>query len=113
MHRLIILPILLLGLAGISGCQEKAKAPETDMLALRQAVLKKTQQIYLIHLKLDSASTEISEAEMKANSGNCSDSEYLTAEAYRNIENADQALLELGRELQELFNLDIDVSGPT
>lgn len=112
MHRPIVLSILLLGMSGLIGCQEKAKAPETDMLALRQAVMKKTEQIYYIHLKLDSASTEISKAEMKASGGDCSDTEYLTAEAYRNLEKADEALLELGRDLQELFNLDIEVAGP-
>jgi chromosome segregation ATPase len=111
MHRPIILIILLLGLTGLSGCQEKAKAPEPDMMALRQAVMKKTQEIYLIHLKLDSASSEITKAELKARDGDCSDTEYLTAEAYRNLQNADEDLLELGRELQVLFNLDIDVAG--
>jgi hypothetical protein len=79
MHRPIILIILLLGLTGLSGCQEKAKAPEPDMMALRQAVMKKTQEIYLIHLKLDSASSEITKAELKARDGDCSDTEYLTA----------------------------------
>jgi len=112
MHRSMFLPILILVLVCLTGCQEKAKAPETDMLALRQAVLKKTQQIYLVHLKLDTASTEITKAEMKARSGDCSDSEYLAAEAYRNLQRADEDLLELGRELQALFNLDIDVNNP-
>jgi len=106
-----ILPTLVLGTAILTACQPKTTEPEVDMRALRQAVLKKTEQIYLIHLKLDSASTDITAAEMKARNADCADAEYLAADAYRNLEQADEALLELGRELQELFNLDIKMNG--
>jgi len=108
MHRSMFLPLLLLGFIALPGCQEKTQKPEVDMAALRQAVMKQTERIYWIHLKLDSASSAITEAEMKARSAECSDAGYLTAEAYRNLEKADEALLELGRDLQELFNLDMD-----
>jgi len=110
MRRSIILPVLFLGLAVLSACKEQAAQPEVDMQALRQAVIKKTEQIYLIHLKLDSASTDITKAELKARNADCSDAEYLAADAYRNLEQADEALLELGRDLQELFNLDIEMN---
>jgi chromosome segregation ATPase len=110
MRRSVVLPALFLGLAMLSACQQKAAQPEVDMQALRQAVLKKTEQIYLIHLKLDSASTDITKAELKARNAECSDAEYLAADAYRNLEQADEALLELGRDLQELFNLDIEMA---
>jgi len=79
------------------------------MAELRQAVLKKTQDLYLIHLKLDTAAADITEAELKAGNADCSDAEYLAAEAYRNLEKADQDLLQLGRDLQALFNLDIEI----
>jgi len=108
MHRSLTLFTLFLGLITLSACQERAAQPEVDMQALRQAVLKKTEQIYWIHLRLDSASTDITRAESKARSGECPDAEYLASDAYRNLEKADEALLELGRDLQELFDLDIE-----
>jgi hypothetical protein len=110
MRRSLILPTLFLGLAILSACTERTTQPEVDMQALRQAVLKKTEQIYLIHLKLDSASTAVTEAELKARNADCPDAEYLAADAYRNLEQADEALLELGRDLQELFDLDIEMA---
>jgi len=97
----------MLGLATVTACQEQVTPPDVDMQALRQAVSKQTEQIYWIHLKLDSASRAVSEAELKGRDSECSDVGYLTGEAYRNLEQADEALLELGRELQELFNLDL------
>lgn len=109
MHRSIFLTILFLGFVALPGCQEKTQKPKVDMAALRQAVMKKTEQIYWIHLKLDSASTAITEAEKKSRNADCSDAGYLTAEAYRNLEQADETLLELGRDLQELFNLDMEM----
>jgi hypothetical protein len=110
MRRSLMLPVLFLGLMALAACQEKAPPPDVDMQALRQAVMKQTERLYWIHLKLDSASTAVTEAEMKARNDDCSDAEYMAAEAYRNLEQADQALLELGRDLQELFNLDMEVS---
>jgi hypothetical protein len=111
MRQFFLPATLLLSLALLSGCQDKTPQPGVDMNALRLAVQKKTEQLYLIHLKLDTAAADITKAELKAQSGDCSDAEYLAAEAYRNIEKADQSVLELGRELQELFNLDIEGAG--
>jgi hypothetical protein len=102
--------IPLLCLLVLSACQEQAKSPGPDMSAIRQAVAEKTERIYWIHLRLDSASKDITEAEAKARSANCADAEFLAAEAYRNVEKADDALLVLGRDLQELFNLDIEAA---
>jgi hypothetical protein len=107
MSRILPTLFLLMSVALISGCQKPAPEPEVDMVALRQAVLKKTQEIYLIHLKLDTAAADITEAELKANSGDCSDAEYLAADAYRSLQKADEDLLQLGRDLQVLFNLDV------
>jgi hypothetical protein len=110
MRRLLMLPVLLLGLMVLSACQEKAPQTEVDLQALRQAVMQQTERIYWIHLKLDSASKAVTETELKARNDDCSDAEYIVAEAYRNLEQADEALLELGRDLQELFNLDIEMT---
>jgi len=107
MSRLVVLSVLVLCLVSLTACQQKVPEPEIDMQALRQAVLKKTEQIYLIHLKLDTAITEITSAETKARGSDCTGSEYHAAEAYRNVQQADEALLQLGRELQEMFNLDV------
>jgi len=111
MPRSLMLPVLLPGLLVLlAGCQEKAPRAEVDLQAMRQAVMQQTERIYWIHLKLDSASKAVTEAELKARDDDCSDAEYMASEAYRNLEQADQALLELGRDLQELFNLDMEVS---
>lgn len=107
MSRFVILPTLLLSLVSLTACQQKVPEPEIDLQALRQAVMKKTEQIYLIHLKLDTAATEITSAETKARGSDCSGAEYHAADAYRNVQQADEALLQLGRDLQELFNLDV------
>ena len=96
MRRFKFLLILFTSLAIPCGCQKQAPEPDVDMTALRQAVLKKTEDLYWIHLRLDSAADDITAAERKARSEDCSDAEYLAADAYRNLEKADQDLLQLG-----------------
>jgi hypothetical protein len=105
------IPLFLLASAlSLAGCQQQAQEPSVDMTALRQEVLKKTQDLYRIHLRLDSTASDITAAELKARNAECSDAEYLAADAYRNLEEADQAVLQLGRELQALFNLDAEMA---
>ena len=101
---------LIVSVLALYGCQKQAPEPEVDMVKLRQAVLKTTQDLYLIHLKLDTAAADITAAELKAASADCSDAEYLAADAYRTLEKADQDLLQLGTDLQELFNLDVSIA---
>jgi len=108
MRRSKFLPSLIISILALCGCQQQAPEPAVDMAKLRQEVLKKTQDLYRIHLKLDTAAADITAAELKAGSADCSDAEYLAADAYRNLENADQELLQLGRDLQVLFNLDVN-----
>ena len=110
MRRCLFLLILFAALAIPYGCQKQAPDPGVDMTSLRQAVFKKTEDLYRIHLLLDSAAADITEAELKAGNADCSDAEYLAADAYRNLEKADQALLQLGSELQTLFNLDVEIA---
>ena len=109
MLRPQLLLILLTSILALQGCQKVEPKPEVDMAQLRQAVLKKTEDIYRIHLKLDTAAADITEAELKAGNADCSDAEYLAADAYRSLEQADQELLQLGRDLQVLFNLDVEI----
>ena len=40
--------------------------------------------------------------------GNCSGSEYMASNAYRELKKADEAVLDLGQDLQELLNLDVE-----
>ena len=110
MRRFRFLLILFALLAIPYGCQKQAPEPAIDMSSLRQAVLKKTEDLYRIHLLLDTAAADITEAELKAGNADCSDAEYLASDAYRNLEKADQALLQLGSELQILFNLDAEIA---
>jgi hypothetical protein len=110
MRRIQLLLILIISILTLHGCQEQAPEPEVDMTAMRQAVLEKTERLYWIHLKLDSAAADITAAELKAQNADCSDAEYLAADAYRKLEQADQAVLQLGRDLQVLFNLDVEIT---
>ena len=110
MRRILLLIVLVVSIVALHGCQEQAPEPGVDMAALRQAVLKKTEELYQIHLKLDTAAADITAAEVKARNADCSDAEYLAADAYRVLEQADQDLLQLGRDLQVLFNLDVEIT---
>jgi hypothetical protein len=80
--------------------------PTADLAALQRDIQQATERMYWIHLRLDTASNEISEAELAARQGNTSAAEFHAAEAYRSIEQADEALLELGRSMQEMAGLD-------
>ena len=90
----------------LAACKPAPAGPEVDLTALRQDIQKKTERMYWIHLRLDTAATEISSAEQAARDGNASAAEFHAAEAYRSLEQADEALLELGQKMQEMVNLD-------
>ena len=77
------------------------------MSELQRDIQQKTEELFRIHLKLDTAVSEISEAETAAREGNASGAEFHASEAYRNLVQADEALLDLGRDLQALANLDV------
>jgi hypothetical protein len=108
MRRAQLLLFLLTSILALTSCQKHEPEPGVDMAQLRQAVLKKTEDLYRIHLKLDSAAADITQAELKAGNSDCSDAEYFAADAYRNLQQADQDLLQLGHDLQVLFNLDVE-----
>ncbi len=95
----------------LTACQPASAPPGPDMARLQQAMLQKQEQLLQIHLDLDSAALEIAEAEQMAQSGNCSGAEFHAAESYRMLRTADDDILELGTELQALFNLDSGRSG--
>ena len=90
----------------LGACKPAPAGTEPDMAALRQDIQKKTERMYWIHLRLDTASTEISNAETAAREGNASAAEFHASEAYRSLQQADEALLELGQQMQEMVNLD-------
>jgi hypothetical protein len=88
-------------------CAKPSPESGVDMAALQRAMQAKTEKIYSIHLQLDSAAASALAAESAVQGGKCDTAGYEAADAYRRIETADQALLELGRELQELAGLDL------
>jgi hypothetical protein len=65
-----------------------------------------TETLLLIHYRLDSAATELADAEALSEAGNHSGADFHVSEARRHLEAADDAVLELGQKLQQQFNLD-------
>lgn len=96
---------LLLLAVTLAACSP-APEPQFDLAALQRDIQQKTERMYWIHLRLDTASNEIADAEAAAREGNASAAGYHAAEAYRSLEQADEALLELGEQLQEMAGLD-------
>ena len=92
----------------LTACGQNTDPTGPDMAALQREMQEKTEDILLIHLKLDTALTEISKAEAAAQEGNSSAASFHASEAYRSLETADSDLLDLGRKLQEMVHLDID-----
>jgi hypothetical protein len=106
--------LLLLLLAG--GC-ERAAAPADgagakEPAAVRQAMQEHTETLLLIHFRLDSAATELARAEEQAEGGNHAAADYHVTEARQHLDAADDAVLQLGQDLQEEFNLDAAATNP-
>ena len=57
-------------LVATAACKPEPSGPNVDLDALRQDIQKKTERMYWIHLRLDTAATEISNAEQAAREGN-------------------------------------------
>jgi hypothetical protein len=105
------MPALLLAALLAGACQPQAQQAGADYEKLQAAILQKQDLLLQIHLDLDSAASDISDAEQMAHGGNCSGAEYHSAEAYRKLRKADAAILDLGSQLQALFNLDSSRTG--
>jgi hypothetical protein len=99
--------LLLAALVSLAGCRQPSPPPAIDMAAMRAAMQEHTETLLLIHFKLDNALKEISAAESQAEEGGCATAGYHAADAYRELLAADEQLLDLGRELQEVVNLDV------
>jgi hypothetical protein len=104
--KAITAALLFAALGCLAGCRQPDSPPAVDMGAMRAAMQEHTETLLLIHFKLDNALSEISAAEAQAEQGSCDTAGYHAADAYRELQAADDQLLELGRELQELVNLD-------
>jgi len=100
----LTLSLALLVLLG--ACRPPDPQPAVDMARLRAEMQEHTETLLLIHFKLDNALKEISAAETNAEEGGCSSAGYHAADAYRELQAADDQLLDLGRDLQEFLNLD-------
>ena len=92
----------------MTACGQNTAPAGPDMASLQRDMQEKTEDILLIHLKLDTALTEIAKAEAAAQEGNSSAASFHASEAYRSLATADSDLLDLGRRLQEMVHLDID-----
>ena len=101
-----VLLLLMSSLVCLAACRQPDPQPAIDMAAMRSAMQEHTETLLLIHFKLDNALKEISAAETQAEEGGCATAGYHAADAYRELQAADEQLLDLGRELQELVNLD-------
>lgn len=91
----------------VAGCDPQKPATGPNPAELKRQMQQKTERLLWIHLRLDTAANEIAEAESAARAGNTSAAEFHAQEAYRSLEAADEAVLELGRQLQQMVNLDI------
>lgn len=102
-------PLALIALASLltlAACRQPEPPPGPDMARLRAEMQEHTETLLLIHFKLDNALQEVSAAEARAGEAGCDSAGYHAADAYRELQVADEMLLDLGRSLQELVNLD-------
>lgn len=90
----------------LHGCRPAEPPAGPDPATVRAALQEHTERLLWIHYRLDSAMTEIQQAEAKTREGNTSAAAYHAAEAFRYIQAADEAVLEQGLDLQRRFNLD-------
>jgi len=99
-------PLVAFALAlSLAACGPEPE-PREDLAALKRDIQQATERMYWIHLRLDTAANEISDAEVAARQGNTSAAGFHAAEAYRSLEQADDALLELGQRMQAMAGLD-------
>jgi hypothetical protein len=90
----------------LAACGASDPPPGPDMTRLRAEMQEHTETLLLIHFKLDNALKELAAAEASASEGGCDSASYHVADAHRELQLADDQLLDLGRDLQELLNLD-------
>lgn len=102
------LPGMILIAVLASGCQQSQPPGSTEQVPaeLRRAMQAHTETLLLIHYRLDSAATELADAEALSEAGNHSGADFHVSEARRHLDAADDAVLELGQKLQQQFNLD-------
>ena len=106
MNKPMMMVAALAFAATLLSCSPAEQETGIDQAQLQAAIQEKTERLYWIHLRLDTASTEISNAQAAAQEGNLSAAGFHASEAYRALELADQAVLELGEQLQKIANLD-------
>lgn len=108
MNKLTQISLAVTMIMLLAACGQAPEPTGPDMGALQREMQERTEDLLLIHLKLDTALTEIGKAEAAASEGNASAASFHASEAYRKLETADSDLLDLGRALQEMVHLDID-----
>jgi hypothetical protein len=98
--------MLALSVILLASCRQGAAPAAPDMAALRAELQQHTQQLMMVHFKLDNALQAVSAAEVAAGDGDCSGAGYHATDAYRELQAADDELLAAGLRLQQRFNLD-------
>ena len=89
-----------------TGCQETPSAASNDTAELRAQIQELTEDLYWIHLRLDTARSSLEEADTALDSGNASAAAYQISEAHRVVKMADDKVLDMGQQLQTSFGLD-------
>lgn len=90
----------------LAGCKPAEPPAGPDPAIVQAALQAHTERLLWIHYRLDSALSEIEQAETKAREGNTSAAAYHASQAFRYVQAADEAVLEQGLNLQRRFNLD-------
>lgn len=97
---------LVLLCVSLSACQQQSTAPALDEAAVRQDIQKLTEDLYWIHLRLDTAQSALDQAELSMEGGELSAVAFQLDEARRAMQKADDRVLEIGQDLQQTFGLD-------
>ena len=103
---------LVMVLVLVTACGQQTDGGGPDVARMQYAVQERTRDLYRIHLKLDTAATEIEKSEAAIEAGNASAATFHATEALRAIRDADDAVLDLGRDLQQAVNLDMEKGRP-
>jgi hypothetical protein len=90
------------------GCADSASTSGTSSAASRAEIQEVTEDLYWIHLRLDTARSALDEADLALSGGDEATASFHVAEAQRALQRADDKVLELGQEVQKAFDLDRD-----
>jgi hypothetical protein len=91
----------------LTACGQQTSDSGPDPASLKRQVQEMTETLYWVHLRLDTVMEELEQAEASLDAGDPATAGYHVAEANRAVLKADEKVLELGGELQQMAGLDI------